>query len=821
MASDDETVNEPIYIGLGLLANETVCYPTTLISSGGIWTGDNPSNFALPTFIYQTIVMLCLNRLIVFFLRPMRFPRVVAELLSGIIIGPSMLGTYGVFVAYVMPKRSVILMELMSTIGMTYYVFLLGLEMDLSIVKSNFKMALPIAIMGMLPPFFVGCAFSFMLHKYTTIGSGNFLIIFSVALSSTSLPALGRTLQEFRLFDLDIGRLSISAALITNTISVCLVVIAISIGQMQGSVFPGFMVILSFAVFVSLQVFLIGPGVTKLIMWHTEEDSLSEIAMSLVLAGVMMSAVVTDAIGMHALVGAFTFGLVIPYGPFAMSLIDRLEDFVLGFLVPIFFMTSGLKTNLSKIQGASTWGMLIVAAVTGAAGKVAGTLFGAVFYQMPIKDGLSLGLLMNTKPAIELIALNIGKDQHVIDDITFAMIEVLALVMTVFIMPIVTTIYKPGRKLVHYKRRTIQRTRGDVVLRVITCIHNPRNVPTIVNLLEASHPTKRSPLAISTLHLIELTGHGSSTIIVHGTEKSEHPIIERVRGQSENIINAFHNFERQSHFVSVKNATAISLFPTMHEQVTNFAEEMRAAVIIVPFNKQTIDDTESSDLKTRAFNENLLANAPCSVCILIDRGMTGSTKVKGKKVSHHIALLFFGGPDDREALSYAMRMSEDPANNLTVIRFLPGNDAVKTATMEKNKSGVGSLTLQIDKEKEEQLDEDILNEFKMLKTNDKSFTYKEMFVNNGEETLASIRTVDRIHELFIVGRTQETSSLLVAGLSEWNEFQELGIIGDLLCSAEFMSTTSVLVVQQYLGAGAHDDGIRTPDNVAIEEQFMN
>lgn len=214
---------------------------------------------------------------------------------------------------------------------------------------------------------------------------------------------------------------------------------------------------------------------------------------------------------------------------------------------------------------------------------------------------------------------------------------IVAVVMTAIITPIVTTIYKPARRFVPYNRRSIQRSKPDAELRVLVCIHTPRNVPTIINLLEASHPTKKSPICIYILHLVELTGRASAMLIVHSTRKSGRPALNRTQAQSDHIINAFENFEQHVACVSVQPLTAISPYSTMHEDICSVAEDKRVALIIIPFHKQqTVDGgMEATNPAFRTINQNALANAPCSVGILVDRGLNGSTRLATNQVFFH------------------------------------------------------------------------------------------------------------------------------------------------------------------------------------------
>ena len=145
-----------------------------------------------------------------------------------------------------------------------------------------------------------------------------------------------------------------------------------------------------------------------------EAGGISEIWVCVTLAGVLISGFVTDVIGIHAIFGAFVFGLTIPKdGEFAGRLIERIEDFVSGLLLPLYFASSGLKTDVTKIQGAQAWGLLALVIATACSGKILGTFSAAILCRMPVREALTLGVLMNTKGLVELIVLNIGKERKV------------------------------------------------------------------------------------------------------------------------------------------------------------------------------------------------------------------------------------------------------------------------------------------------------------------------------------------------------------------------------------------------------------------------
>ncbi|KAJ0039646.1 hypothetical protein Pint_27366 [Pistacia integerrima] len=803
-----------------------VCYAPNMITTNGVWQGDNPLDYSLPLFILQLSMVVVTTRILVFILKPFRQPRVISEIVGGIILGPSILGRNTAFANAVFPLRSVMVLETMANVGLLYFLFLVGVEMDMSVIRRTGKKALALAVAGMVLPFLIGAGFSILLHnKAHQMSLGTFILFLGVALSVTAFPVLARILAELKLINTELGRIALSSALVNDMCAWILLAFAIALGENESTSLSSLWVILSGVAFVIFCIFIVRPAISWMIRRTPEGETFSEFYICLILTGVMIAGFITDAIGTHSVFGAFVFGLVIPNGPLGLTLIEKLEDFVSGLLLPLFFAISGLKTDIGAIQGTFTWGILVLVIILACAGKIIGTLFVATIYQMPAREGVTLGLLMNTKGLVEMIVLNVGKDQKVLDDESFAIMVVVAVIMTAIITPIVTTIYKPARRFLPYKRRTIQRSKPDSELRLLVCIHTPRNVPTIINLLEASHPTKKSPICVYVLHLVELTGRASAMLIVHNTRKSGRPALNRTQAQSDHIINAFENYEQHAGCVSVQPLTAISPYSTMHEDICNLAEDKRVALIIIPFHKhQTVDGgMEATNPAFRMVNQNLLANSPCSVGILVDRGLNGSTRLAANQVSHHIAMLYFGGPDDREALAYAWRMSEHPGISLTVMRFIPGEDAIgPVAQPSSDPNNPERLTVETDNDKEKQLDEEFINDFRMKNVNDESIVYTEKVANNGEETVAAIRSMDTAHDLFIVGRGQGMTSPLTAGLTDWSECPELGAIGDLLASSDFAATVSVLVVQQYVGIGPLNEGIGTPDSPGqAEDQFGN
>ncbi|GAU36615.1 hypothetical protein TSUD_387670 [Trifolium subterraneum] len=354
----------------------------------------------------------------------------------------------------------------MANIGLIYFLFLIGLEMDMSIVKRTGTKAVSIAIAGMIMPLIVGVGISFSLSGIEdNTNEISYILYLGIVLSVTSFPVLARMLAGLKLINTELGQLALSTSLINDVCAWVLLALAIALSEQNSSTWASVWVIVSNIFFVAFCFVVVRPAVNWLIKKTPEGKSFSDFQICVVLVGVMISAFITDVIGTHAIFGAFVYGLVIPNGPLGAAIIEKLEDVVSGILLPLFYAISGLKTNINLIHGTGSWSFVFTVIPLACFGKVFGTLIISVLYDTPIRDGIVLGLLMNTKGLIEMIVLNIGREQKVLGDEIFSIMVVATLIMTATVSPIAALIYKPRKRLIPYRKRTIQNTRMDAELR--------------------------------------------------------------------------------------------------------------------------------------------------------------------------------------------------------------------------------------------------------------------------------------------------------------------------------------------------------------------
>lgn len=343
---------------------------------------------------------------------------------GGILLGPSALGRNKHLFSLVFPSWSTPILESVASIGLLFFLFLVGLELDLSSIRQSGKKAFGIALAGISLPFLFGVAVSFFLRKAVhgedKVGYGQYLMFMGVALSITAFPVLARILAELKLLTTQLGQTAMAAAAFNDVAAWILLALAVALagnGSTEDSKSPliSLWVLISGVAFVGFMVVFVRP----IMNWvankcSQQQDFLDEAYICVTLAGVMLSGFISDLIGIHAIFGAFIFGLMIPKGgEFATKLIIRIEDFVSGLLLPLYFASSGLKTDVAKIRGAEAWGLVLLVVLTACAGKILGTFVVAMLCMIPARESLALGVLMNTKGLVELIVLNIGKEKKV------------------------------------------------------------------------------------------------------------------------------------------------------------------------------------------------------------------------------------------------------------------------------------------------------------------------------------------------------------------------------------------------------------------------
>lgn len=718
-------------------------------------------------------------------------------------------------------------LESVASIGLLFFLFLVGLELDLHSLHRSGRRAFSIAAIGISLPFISGIGVAVVLRKAVdgadAAGFAQFLVFIGVAISITAFPVLARILAELKLLTTRVGETAMAAAAFNDVAAWILLALAVALagdGSAQKSPLVSLWVLLSGVGFVLFMMFVIRP-VMKVIAKKGQNDAVSEIYVCLTFASVLVCGFITDMIGIHSIFGAFVYGLTVPKdGKFATGLIERIEDFVLGLLLPLYFASSGLKTDVTTIRGGEAWGLLVLVIFTACAGKILGTFLVAMCCMIPPRESLALGVLMNTKGLVELIVLNIGKEKKVLNDEMFAILVLMALFTTFITTPIVMAIYKPARGIKDKTRRKLvdinsfsSRNEKFDEFRVLACIHGPNNIPSIIRFIESTRSTKNSFLKLFMMHLVELSERSSSIIMVQRARKNGFPFFNRAHLDTwhDRLAGAFHGYSQMGK-VKVKSTTAISSLSTMHEDICHVAEEKRVTMIILPFHKQwrmeVGEDNETHRVlenvghEWRMVNQKVLKNAPCSVAVFVDRGYGNLDWASSPSASstQRVCIIFFGGPDDREALELGKKMLEHPEVKVRVVRFAEKDGLDENSTLlsfspdQNSDESYRFSTAKMNRQNEKELDEKAIGKFRS-QLNEKVEYIEKVSENIVEEVLLIGKSGD--YDVIIVGKGRFPSTMVAGMAQRQAEHAELGPIGDVLTSSEHEVVSSIMVIQQH------------------------
>ncbi|KAG0373839.1 K(+)/H(+) antiporter, partial [Mortierella sp. AD032] len=451
-----------------------------------ILSGQNPIAFnmtdPLPLFIVQTVIILSLCYVINILFHKIRQPKVVAEVISGIILGPSIMGQIPGFNDAIFPKQSIPFLTLVSDLGLVLFLFLVGLELDPKLIMKRAKHALGISIAGLLVPFVFSCGVALLLYNLFEKGPtaeaiasgaepktpppfGEFLLTCGVAMSLTAFPVLARILAEMQLMSTTVGFITVCAAAAGDIVAWILLALLVSLINATTPIMPLYVVLMALGWCIVL-IYVVRPLLLSLVrLTHSEEEpSQKMIAITLVI--VLSSAFVTNIIGIHAIFGGFLVGLLIPHDSgFAEGLTRRIEDLVGVYFLPIFFACSGLKTQVSLLNNGLTWGLVIMVTLISCFGKMLGCVSAARANGMTWREAFSIGFLMNCKGLVEYIILNIGHDAGVISDRVFVILIAMCVLLTMISTPFVGFLYPVAYQKELEVRREAERKQKALALK--------------------------------------------------------------------------------------------------------------------------------------------------------------------------------------------------------------------------------------------------------------------------------------------------------------------------------------------------------------------
>ncbi|RDB16864.1 K(+)/H(+) antiporter 1 [Hypsizygus marmoreus] len=694
---------------------------------GGVISGDNPVTY-LPTdpirlWVIQVVIIIAMTQFLSLFLARIRQPRVIAEVIGGILLGPTVMGRIPGFRQSIFPDASLPGLNLTSTIGLILFLFLVGLEIDTRVIKRNGLSAAAVSAAGLLIPLGMGAALGVGVYREfidPSVNFGYFLLFTAVAIGITAFPVLCRILTELKLLDTTVGVVTLAAGVGNDVVGWILLALTVALVNASNGLTALYVLLAS----VGYVIMLLYPGRWAYVWLAKRTGSLEQGAptagmMTITLLVVFISAFFTDIIGVHAIFGGFLAGLIIPHeNGYAIALVEKLEDLVSILFLPIYFTLSGLRTNLGAMDTGKAWGYTIIICLVAFFSKFLACFAAAKATGFNLRESGAIGSLMSCKGLVELIVLNIGLQAGILDTRTFSMFVVHALVLTFITTPLTLLFYPMKYRTQelngqeHHKAEVGTGSRSS----------SDEEVKTRFALVLDKIEQLPAAMTISQLLQPNLAAAASTPSLTSSDEKNEKASVSPVPAitQSRTVINALRLIELTNRTSAVLksqvadsliyNDPVVSVFRTFghlnrllvsaalsvvnHEEfpsaIAKHVTESESQMVILPwprgatslaegeqghhsgalnpfdgiFHKTTSQDQTNSVVYSE-FIRRVFSNTPSHVALFVDRGLN-PTSVGG---NHHLFLPFFGGPDDRLALSFLVQLCRNSSVHATVVRI--------------------------------------------------------------------------------------------------------------------------------------------------------
>lgn len=346
-------------------------------------------------------------------LSKIRQPRVIAEVVGGIILGPSVMGRVPGFQQAIFPKESIPNLSLVANLGLILYLFLIGMETDVGFLVTNWRVATSVAFAGLALPFAVGCGLAWGVYHAFREDSGlapisfsTYMLFIGIAIAITAFPVLCRILSELKLLDTSVGVITLSAGVANDVVGWVLLALCVTLVN-AGNGLTALWILLCCAGFLLFLAYLVRPVLIWLLRrTNSLQNGPSQGIVSLIMLLALAAAFFTGIIGVHPIFGAFMVGLIIPREDrFNIKVTEKMEDLIGALLLPLYFTLSGLKTNLGLLDSGRAWGYVFATTIVAFLTKIIGASCAARLNGLVWRESLTIGVLMSCKGLVELIVL--------------------------------------------------------------------------------------------------------------------------------------------------------------------------------------------------------------------------------------------------------------------------------------------------------------------------------------------------------------------------------------------------------------------------------
>jgi Kef-type K+ transport system membrane component KefB len=327
--------------------------------------------------------------------------------------------------------------------------FLVGLELDLKLLKGRAYASVAISLTSIVFPFLLGLGVAAWLYRSYSSPSAPlpaFLLFMGAAMSVTAFPVLARILSERGLTGSRVGAISLACAAVDDVSAWCMLAMVVAVTRAHGFG-QGLATCALSMLFIAGMLGLVKPLMNWIDAVRAKRNGLTPTVIASTLGMLLLSSGVSEVIGIHALFGAFLFGVIVPRSNlWAQTLAERLETIAVVLLMPLFFAFSGLRTNIGLLGQPAAWIATVVLILCATVGKFGGSVIAARVTGLRWREASAVGILMNTRGLVELVVLNVGMDLGVISGTMFTMLVIMALVTTAATTPILRWVY-PDREM--------------------------------------------------------------------------------------------------------------------------------------------------------------------------------------------------------------------------------------------------------------------------------------------------------------------------------------------------------------------------------------
>lgn len=394
----------------------------------------------LSIVLIQVVVVLLFARFFSMIFKKIGQPSVIGEIFAGIALGPSFIGfLFPEFTQLLFPKESLGYLKILSQIGLVIFMFIIGMELDVSVLKKKASSAIFISHSSIIFPYILGVILSLYLFDEFAPPGVSFLsfgLFMGIAMSITAFPVLARIIQERGITKSPLGVMAITCAAVDDITAWGILAMIIAIVN-AGTIYLAILSLIITVIFIAVMILLIQPLLNRMSQIYISKEIISKGVLTALLLIVISSAIFAEGIGIHALFGAFLAGVIMPTNTkLRKVLTEKFEDFSTIFLLPLFFAFTGIRTKIGLLNDIHLWAVCFLIIIVAIIGKLVGSMLASRFTGMSWRDSFSIGVLMNTRGLMELIVLNIGYDLGIISPTIFVMMVLMALITTFITGPL-------------------------------------------------------------------------------------------------------------------------------------------------------------------------------------------------------------------------------------------------------------------------------------------------------------------------------------------------------------------------------------------------